>query len=194
HTRFSRDWSSDVCSSDLPNNGYLTFNATNGHNNITADGLNGNWSGGEIVIRKSHFTIDSYPILSHLGKIISFSKSNDTYNPQKGFGYFIQGHPNTLDKQGEWYYNRLSKKLRVHFGSVSPASARVEVATLDHLVKNARGVGDVLFDNIHFKGANEDIFHIFYSKNFHIRDCDLEYAGDNGVFGQIGRASCRERV
>lgn len=170
--------------SDAPNNGYLTFNATNGHNNITADGLNGNWSGGEIVIRKSHFTIDSYPILSHLGKIISFSKSNDTYNPQKGFGYFIQGHPNTLDKQGEWYYNRLSKKLRVHFGSASPASARVEVATLDHLVKNARGVGDVLFDNIHFKGANEDIFHIFYSKNFHIRDCDLEYAGDNGVFGQ----------
>src|SRR5690554_5713730 len=91
--------------SDAPNKGYLTFKSTNGYNNITSDGLSGNWGGGEVVIRNSHWTIDSYKIQSHVGNIISFIQSAVSYNFKEGFGYFVKNHPNTLDKYGEWYYD-----------------------------------------------------------------------------------------
>lgn len=167
--------------SNTKNKGYITFNATNGHNNIVASGLSGNWSGGEVVIRKSHWTIDRYKIVSQFGNILSFNQTAGNYSPVKGYGFFIQNHPNTLDVEGEWYYNPSSKKLRVHFGGSQPSSKRVEASSLDYLVTNTRDRGFIAFDNIHFKGANKGAFNILRSSHFQIRNCDIDYSGENGV-------------
>jgi hypothetical protein len=38
----------------------------------------------------------------------------------KGNGYFFQNHLQTLDQQGEWYYDSVAKRLYVFFGSTNP--------------------------------------------------------------------------
>lgn len=167
--------------SNTKNKGYITFNATNGHNNIVASGLSGNWNGGEVVIRKSHWTIDRYKIVSQFGNILSFNQTAGNYSPVKGYGFFIQNHPNTLDVEGEWYYNPSSKKLRVHFGGAQPTSKKVEVSNLDYLVTNNRDKGFIVFDNIHLKGANRKAFNILRSSHFHVKNCDVEFSGENGM-------------
>lgn len=167
--------------SNTKDKGYLIFNATNGHNNIVTNGLSGNWNGGEVVIRKSHWTIDRYKIVSQLGNVLSFNQTAGNYSPVKGYGFFIQDHPNTVDVEGEWYYNPSSKRLRVHFGGAQPGSKRVEASSLDYLVTNTRDRGFIAFDNIHLKGANKDAFNILRSSHFQIRNCDIEFSGGNGV-------------
>lgn len=163
------------------NNGYLIFQATNGLNNIVSNGLSGNWSGGELVIRKSHWTIDRYKNISHLGNVINFVKTAGNYNPVKGYGFFIQGHPGSLDQEGEWYYNPSSKKLRVFFGSSQPSSKKVEASTFDNLVTNDHHKGHIVFDNIDFKGANKSAFKIVRSNDFHIFNSVIENSGENGA-------------
>lgn len=168
---------------DAPSKGYLTFESTNGSNTITSNILSstGNWSGGEVVIRKSHWTIDRYKINQHSGNLLSFTKTAGNYNPVAGFGYFIQGHPRTLDKMGEWYYNPSSKKMSVFFGSSQPNSMSVQSSSFDHLVTNALNTGHITFDNINFKGANKQAFNIIRSTNFTIRNCDIEFSGENAI-------------
>ncbi|HLW21024.1 MAG TPA: malectin domain-containing carbohydrate-binding protein, partial [Cyclobacteriaceae bacterium] len=167
--------------SNSSNGGYLTIQSTNGHNNVVGSGVSGNWNGGEVVIRKSHWTIDRHKIVSQFGNIISFDGKGGSYSPAKGYGFFIQGHPNTLDREGEWYFNPSSKRLRMHFGSSQPNSKRIEVSTEDFLVTNSWNKDFIVFDNIHLKGANKKAFHIVRSNNFHIKNCDIEFSGENGM-------------
>lgn len=169
--------------SDSPNKGYLTFESTNGSNSITSNILSstGNWTGGEVVIRKSHWTIDRYKINQHSGNLINFTKTAGRYNPVAGYGFFIQGHPNTLDKFGEWYYNPSSKKLRVFFGSTQPSSVNVQASTFNNLVTNAHFAGHIVFDNLNLKGANKYAIELIRSNNFQVKNCDIEFSGENGI-------------
>src|SRR5690554_108712 len=166
--------------SDSENEGYLIFEETDGKNSITDHQLpmSPDWSGGELVIRKSHFTIDRHLIESQEENTLYLSQVAGTYNPVKNFGYFIQNHPETLDRAGEWYYDQQNKKLFIFVGQ-GPRIPRVQVSSIENLVTNATGVGNVVFDNLHFKGANGTSIQLKGGRNVTVRQCVIEQSGEN---------------
>src|SRR5690606_29068506 len=115
------------------NEGYLTIDAVSGSGMITGSGLAGspNLKGGAVVIKKNQWVIDTQKITSHSGNALGFVNGS-TYPPKKEWGFFIQGHPHTLDKAGEWYFTPSSKKITVDMGSRSPSSYTCQASTLDH--------------------------------------------------------------
>src|SRR5690606_38016094 len=117
------------------NEGYLTVETVSGTSRITGKGLNGspNWNGGEVVIKKEQWVIDTQKIVSHSGNSITFS-GGSVYKPKAGFGFFIKNHLQTLDRFGEWYYNPSNKKMNVYLGNVNPSSYKIEASTLDFLL------------------------------------------------------------
>ncbi|RYY19619.1 MAG: hypothetical protein EOP41_09650 [Sphingobacteriaceae bacterium] len=86
------------------NQGYLTYDSFNTNVSITDSKLAGqNWTGGQIVMRKTRWIIDRSEISSQNGTTINYNSASG-YWGAKGYGYFIQNHPSALDIEGEWYY------------------------------------------------------------------------------------------
>ena len=80
-----------------PNKGYLTFESSDPLQ-ITDNELQASpdWSGGELVVRSSRWTMDRRMIQSHVGNTINYILA-PTYPLTNNYGYFIQNHPSTLD-------------------------------------------------------------------------------------------------
>ncbi|MBA2561711.1 MAG: right-handed parallel beta-helix repeat-containing protein, partial [Chitinophagaceae bacterium] len=168
--------------SDLPNKGYLTFESHVGKTSITDKQLSAspNWTGADVIIRTSRWTLDRGLITSHSGTKISYS-APESYTPKDDYGYFIQNHIKTLDQLGEWYYNPSTKKISMYFGSKSPSSYTVQAASIDNLI-SAADKDYIVFDNITLKGANQ--YGVYISKNgsnITIKNCDVLFSGRDGV-------------
>lgn len=168
--------------SSAPNRGYLHFQETNGEDAITDKNLSSNvdWTGAELVIRKSRWTLDRHRIISHKGGTMVFTPLEATYKPVSNYGYFVQGHINTLDEEGEWYFDVATNKLLVFFGedSIPPV---VQAATKNDLVSNQNPVRFLTFSNLHFKGANQNGISITNSSHVTFEHCHIEFSGVNGV-------------
>ena len=95
-----------------PNSEYLKFESHIQNTSITDKQLTTtpNWTGAEVVIRKTPYTLGRNPINNHSGNTINYSNGGVT--PKDNYGYFIQKDPKTLDILGEWYLNSTSKKLQ----------------------------------------------------------------------------------
>src|SRR5205085_7058036 len=93
---------------------------------------------------------------------------------------FIQNDPKTLDIQNEWYFDPTTKKLKIYSTS---QPTNVQVATIDTLVWHPRNSGNVIFDNITFKGSNKNHFVINSSPNVTIQNCQFYFAGQDAIWG-----------
>lgn len=166
---------------DKPEKGYLTVDSHAGTTSITDGALpsSPNWKDAEIVIRPNRWMMDRYKILSHSGSTLIFDNSTTT-PPKDGFGYFIQNSVKTLDQLGEWYYNPLTKKISMYFGSAKPSSYKVQVATYDHFVFSSSN-SNVVIDNLDFQGANDDGIDINSGSNMVVQNCDITASGSDGV-------------
>ncbi|MEX2566547.1 MAG: right-handed parallel beta-helix repeat-containing protein, partial [Cyclobacteriaceae bacterium] len=171
--------------SDAPNKGYLNYEFSSGNQSITSKELNAspNWSGAEVVVRKNFWVIDRHRITNHSGNTVNYAPNPESsYHPTANYGFFIQNHVKTLDKLGEWYYNSSSKKFNMYFGNSSPGSPSVEVSTSDHIVTNSKSTSNIVFENLHFRGANKNVLFLEGGSNIKVLACDIEYGGDNGLF------------
>lgn len=166
---------------DAANGGYLSYESFSGYTSITDNQLTSaiNWTGGEAVIRKSGFVTDRCPITSHSGTTITY-KSPTTYVGSAGYGYFIQDHPKTLDKFGEWYLNKSTKQLQMFFGTASPSAYPVKVSTLDTLI-GMNGKGYITIRDLAFEGANANTIYAFNCNNISVINCNVLNAGESGV-------------
>jgi len=164
-----------------PNEGYLTFESANGTTSITDNQLasSPNWTGAEVVIRKTHWVIDRNVITNHTGTVITYSTGSD-YPGLPGYGYFIQNDPKTLDKIGEWYFNPVNKNFQFYFGSGNPSLYLVKASKVDTLVYiNNRS--NIKYDNLSFQGANFASFLINNSQNITIQFCEILYSGTDAI-------------
>ncbi|MEB2782930.1 Ig-like domain-containing protein, partial [Algoriphagus sp. C2-6-M1] len=169
---------------DASNAGYLLINSVNNNYSINGDALPGDFSGGEVVIRKNNWIIDRHEIQSSSGSTINFLENTNTfYTPQKGFGYFVQNHKNALDQFGEWAYSKSTKKIAVYFGGQNPSNLNVQVAKREHLVINNSYVKNFTFRNLDFRGSNKNLLMIQKSGGVTVENCSLDFAGENAIFG-----------
>ncbi len=169
-----------------PNNGYLTYNAHENNSAIISASLTDtpNWTGGQVVIRMTHFGIDRNRIIFHSNHTIRYSSldSNGAV-PINGYGFFIQDDSLTLDTTNEWYYNPSTKKIRI-YNSIRPTL--VQVATIDTLVY-INGFNNITFDSIAFTGSNKITIKSNNSKHVSVQNCNLNFSGLSGI--DIGSTS-----
>ena len=116
-----------------PNTGFRTFEAHNNDISITDIELPGtpNWTGAEVVIRKSPWLLDLCTITNHTTNTLTYTTGYPS-TPIDGYGYFIQNDLKTLDTLGELYYD--GTDIYMYFGAEDPSDYVVKVSTLDYLV------------------------------------------------------------
>lgn len=106
---------------DEGDEGYLYFDSATGHTSITDDALASgmNWTGGELVIRSIAWVLDRYPISGQQGGTLSLGTARDdtSYDFEVGYGYFIQNHPDALDREGEWIYDAANQTITLYLTS-----------------------------------------------------------------------------
>jgi parallel beta-helix repeat protein len=161
---------------------YLTFEG-NSTLKITDNELPAgpDWTGAELVVRSSRWTMDRRLISSHIGNQINFSPAT-SYPLTNNYGYFIQNHPSTLDTFGEWYYNPLTKKILVYTDSSNPSTLTIAVAIQNVLI-TINNVNYIQFNNIEFKGANATALNCNSSNYVSITNCEINFSGADALSG-----------
>ncbi len=162
------------------NGGYLNIDSHNGQNEITSSQLpsSPNWTGGDVVIRKNRWILDRSGIGYHAQTSLGFNTASaNTINDN--YGFFITNHTNTLDQNGEWFYDKTRGKLQMYFASNSPAK-NVKAGTIETLVTiSFRNF--ITFSNLNFTGANSYAFDLTNSNNITIDNCTINFTGIDGV-------------
>ena len=168
---------------DAPNGGYLKYESAVGNTSITDNQLSNypDWTGGEVVFRRTDYTSDRAPITNHSGGTISFNTyQGDALDP--GYGYFVQNKLATLDENGEWYYDPSTKKIKIYYTSTPPS---IQVATLNNLVDmvnpNNNPITNINFSNIDFIGCEGILMNIVYGSNITVDNCNFSFAGINAI-------------
>lgn len=171
-----------------PNTGYLSYESSTGNTSITDNQLSGSpsWVGAEVVIRKFRWVLDRHFVTGHSGGTLTYSSTNfygdnNSYEPVPGNGYFIQGHLNTLDQDGEWFYDRGTQRLYMYFASGTSSGHTVKVSALDQVVP-LNGATNITFSNIDFEGGNTAIVNNG-STGITINNCNFRQQGSNAIYG-----------
>ena len=167
-----------------PNQGYLPLSCkAECKSAFTDDHLtfaNGYWDQAEVVVKSSRWTLDNLPVINYFDKTFYFSLPA-SYSLPNGFGYFIQKHLATLDRPGEWFFDKTSKKIFLYCkNSDSPLNHRVEVSLTDVGLKISNSTF-VTIENIVFKYQRQLGLEMKNSNEITLRNCDIEYSGTNGV-------------
>ena len=167
--------------SDAAGHGYLTINSHSGLNQISSNQLTSstNWTGGEVVMRKMRWVTDRNVITNHSGNTLTFI-SGSGYGPSDRWGFFIQNHTNTLDQNGEWYYDNNRKKMQMYFTANNPDAYSIKGSVTQTLVYMMYQ-SYVNFNNLSFMGSNENTFFVKFCKNITINNCDIKYSGGNAI-------------
>jgi len=164
---------------DAANGGYLTFQSHVGHTSITTSGLTGtpNWTGADVVVRTSHWTINRTIIASQSSGTLNYT-ALDGYEPANGFGLFIQNDIRTLDQQNEWYYNPSTKKISIYSTS-QPTNVRV--SSVENLI-TVNG-NYVTIDGIDLLGANSNAIYSLTGgrSNCAIQNCNISLVGISAI-------------
>lgn len=179
----------------IPNTGYYTYSSHTGSGtgvqarSITSSSLNSaitNWTGAELALCMSTYTIGRDVITSASGSTINFTSASVDEDIQKdGQRFIIQNDPRTLDQQGEWYYNPATKKIR--FYSVGSPTG-VQVSTIDTTI-NISSQNYITIDGLDIEGANQNLIFIGNSNHITIQNCNLNFSGRDGIFGPFWNVS-----
>lgn len=81
------------------------------------------WTGGQIAVQDSAFTMAYRTISSQIGSLITYSGTDLDLGGNKGF--FIQDSIQAVTRANDWYYNTSTKKITV-FSPVDPAAATLQ--------------------------------------------------------------------
>lgn len=159
------------------NGGYLNVDSHVGNTQITSSQLNTsvNWAGATVAIRKLHWVLTGGTIISNTANTITYTDVN-TITPSNNFGFFIQNHPKTLDQSGEWYFDKVNKKLSMYWGTKTPGTSVVSVSAFDYII-NMTGYNYISVDGLNFTGGNINNINLFTTNGFQIKNCSFTSCG-----------------
>lgn len=146
------------------------------------------WTGAEVVIRKNSWVIDRNKITGHTNHTLSY-QSASSYNARIGYGYFIQNDLRLLTEFGEWYYNPVSSRFYMFFGSKNPDDYEVKISTLDYHL-NSHAHDYFILGNLHFTGSTIQGIYLSRDNNPNnptthvtIQNCAVTCGGGTGIYG-----------
>lgn len=165
---------------DEGDRGYRYFSATNGSTSLTDAAMpaDRNWVGGEVVVRSIDWVLDRLPITSQSGGQLNLGTAA-SYQLQVGYGYFIQNHPDAIDREGEWSYDGAERSITLQ-SATDPNTRRVEVPVVATLLR-LRDAQHVLVRDLVFEGSSENAVHATACSAITLRRLSVSFAGNNGV-------------
>ena len=140
---------------DNGDGGYTTVSVQPAGNRLTSGTAlpAGNWVGGTIHLKVIRWSMVNRDITAQSGSTISLNEnvacpftSNCT-----GWGFFINNTLATLDREGEWYYNKATRQVYL-YTTTNPASSTIEgsvVLATDERNWGAINLGDDLDLQVH---------------------------------------------
>lgn len=126
------------------------FTASGGSKtSLTSIDLNSgtNYVGRSVRLRSSNWTFEAREITASSGNSISWTE-NLQYDLGNGWGFFLEDHPDYLDAEGEFYYDKSAKELRV-YSSQNPGS--VEAVVRAYGMTTPWNVGNFRVEGIRFE-------------------------------------------
>ena len=164
--------------------GFLTYNTTAKNTVVKCVELAGNnWTGADVVMKVERYIISRRKIVAQNGVDITFNPIF-IYKPKNNFGLFIQNDARTLDKNNEWYFNPITKKLKI-FSSTQPVN--VQLSTIDTLVRVV--ANKISINDIEFTGSNNETIakpNKNGYNNISIKNCLLKFNGCNAINFKTG--------
>lgn len=162
-----------------PNTGYLTIASHSDNSSLTGDNLPADFTGGDLIIRKNRFVIDRTTIVSQQGNTLTY-KGQSYYQPTDKFGYFIQNHIKTLNRDGDWYYDPNAHVINMYF-SDNP-SQNIMASSVDPLA-DIHGKSYLVFRGLAFLGSNGNGVNLSDAANITISNCRIFFSGLDGIDG-----------
>ncbi len=151
---------------DNGDGGYVAVSAQPGSKQLTANTAlpAGNWMGGTIHLKVIRWSMVNRDITAQNGSTITLNAAvSCPYTTDcTGWGFFINNSLSTLDREGEWYYDKTARKVYL-YATTNPNSSTIEgsvVLKTDDRNWGAINLGDdydlqvhdVVIDNFEIRG------------------------------------------
>jgi parallel beta-helix repeat protein len=167
-----------------PNSGYRTLQCPSVCQSALSDNslnfANGYWDNAEVVARSSRWTLDNLPVFSYQNKTFNFLMPA-SYPLLGGFGYFVQKHLSTLDKNGEWFFDKSAKKVYLYLDpGLTPQGHSIRISLTD-LGLNMTNANNIILENLSFKYQRLVGARIKNCNNVLFQNNDIAYSGNNGL-------------
>jgi parallel beta-helix repeat protein len=112
---------------DQPDGGYSTIDGQPSGDRITDNELpSGDWTGAVVHIRGMRWYILNRRVAGDSGSTLTLNASAGCWGNCAGWGYFINSHLSTLDREGEWYYDSGNQRVYVYTTGGAPADEEIE--------------------------------------------------------------------
>ncbi len=127
---------------DAGDGGYATVESQPVGNKLSLSGLPAvNWSGATIHLKVIRWSMVNRDVTASSGSTLTLNAAVDCwYGTCKGWGFFINNSLATLDRDGEWYYDKAAKKIYLYATS-NPNAATIEASVV--LGDTGRNLGGV---------------------------------------------------
>jgi parallel beta-helix repeat protein len=161
------------------NQGYLSMKWASGSTRLSSKSIPDAsvWQDGDLVVRTNRWLIDWSPIVETRGDTLTIRPCS--YNIDREFGFFIKNHPRTLDRPGEWYFNRKSHKI-MFYSVKNPEALDITVPIIESLV-SIPGQKYITIENLVLKGSLGNALVADRSANITIRNSEFIHSGENAV-------------
>jgi len=138
---------------DAPDGGYSTIDAFPSADRITDNEIPvANWAGAVVHIKGMRWYILNRQVTSNSGRTLMLGANADCWGGScVGWGFFLNNHLGTLDKDGEWFYDATEQKVYLYSITGAPANQEIEgsvILTDDDRSWGAVTLGEDLWDPI----------------------------------------------
>jgi parallel beta-helix repeat protein len=161
------------------NHGYLTIASHTGKTAITSkDQVNQDWKNAEIVFKPVEYLIEKPIIESQDGN--TFQVKSEQFAAVNGWGYFIQNSINTLDSNGEWYFDTGAKKIFLFDNNDDPNQKKFDVTYFSKGISILNS-NYITIQNIEIsKTANTSIY-ADKSSDILLKNLTISNSGQDGI-------------
>lgn len=112
---------------DAGDAGYSTIDAQPAGNQIADNELPaGDWAGAIAHVKGMRWYILNRQVSDRAGQTLTLGANADCWDGCTGWGYFLNNHFNTLDREGEWYYDAASHHIYLYTTGGIPPDGQVE--------------------------------------------------------------------
>lgn len=154
---------------DAGDGGYSTITSQPLTNTINDTHLPANnWTGATIHLKVMRWSMVNRDVTSSSGGNLTLNSDVACWGGScTGWGYFINNSLNTLDQEGEWYYDKTARKIYLYSSLADPKSSLIEGSVVYHTDDRNWGrvylgkdmadpVHDVNVDNLAIRGWFEN--------------------------------------
>ena len=112
---------------DEGSSGYATIDAHAGSQMTDSDLSEADWTGAVAHIRGMRWYILNREVTAQTGATLTLGAAADCWGEScAGWGYFLNRHLNTLDQEGEWYYDTATHCLYIYTTGGVPTDGDIE--------------------------------------------------------------------